>query len=431
VKHGKLLGGWLASALVVLIWPGLAGAENWPNWRGPEQNGVCKETNLPFVWNATKNIAWKLRMPGMGGSTPVIWGDRIFLTSADGDDVVLLCASTAGKQLWKKTVGKGAMLYMRGEGNQASASPSTDGKHVWAFVGTGDFACFDFDGNKTWSFNVQDRYGMFKINHGIHTTPVLLGDRLYLCLLHANVHLLIALDKETGKEMWKIDRPHSAMGESKEAYTTPCIWHEGKETCLVILGNDVATCHRITDGIEVWRVGGFNPSKPGGKYITSHRIISSPAAEGDLLVIPTCRNLDIFAMKPGAHGNLQPGNSNELWRKTKGGPDVPCPLVHDGLVYLCAAEDGFLTCLDGKTGNALWDEKLHPYRYRASPVFADGKVYLMSRDGFCTVVKAGKTLETLAVNELQEEFTASPAIANGRLYLRGFDNLYAIEGTGK
>ena len=355
MKFSRLVCTLLAAVAAVVLWPGLAGADNWPTWRGPDQNGVSKENKpLPVTWSDIKNIAWKVPMPGQGGSTPVIWGDKIFLTSADGNDVVLMCISTEGKQLWKKTVGVGAKKYMNGEGNQASASPSTDGKYVWAFVGTGDFACFDFEGNKVWSFNAQERYGRFQIQHGIHTTPVLLGDRLYLCLLHANVHLLIALDKTTGKEIWKFERTTDAKGESKEAYTTPCLWHEGKETCLVILGNDYATAHRLTDGSEIWRVGGFNPNA-AGKYITSHRIITSPASEGDLLVIPTCRGLDIFAMKPGATGRLQPGNPFELWRKPKGAPDVPTPLIKDGLVYLCS-ENGRLSCLEGKTGVELYSK---------------------------------------------------------------------------
>jgi outer membrane protein assembly factor BamB len=419
VKRWKLVCGLLAVTCAV------ARADNWPTWRGPALNGVSKETNLPVHWSATKNIAWKLPMPGMGGSTPVVWGDRIFLTSEDGNDVVLLCASTEGKELWKKKVGSGTKYYMRGEGNQASASPSTDGKHVWAFVGTGDFACFDFDGNKVWSFNAQERYGKFSIQHGIHTTPILLGDRLYLCLLHANAHWLIALDKATGQEMWKVDRPTDAQGEAKEAYTTPCVWHEGKDTCLVVLGNDYVTCHRISDGSEVWRAGGIQPAN--GKYFMAHRIIASPAAEGDLLVVPTARNMHLFAMKPGAKGKLEAGNPFELWRNAKGAPDVPTPLIKDGLVYLCG-EKGLLLCLDGKTGQELWKIQLQNSRYRASPVFGDGKIYLTNRDdGVVSVVQAGPKLKLLANNTLPDEFTASPAISNGRIYLRGFHDLYAIQ----
>jgi outer membrane protein assembly factor BamB len=409
-------------------WEACSHADNWPGWRGPDYTGISKETNLAVEWNDTKNIAWKLKMPGMGGSTPCVWGDRIFLSSEDGNDVVLLSASTEGKHLWKKVLGSGKKYYMGGEGNQASASPSTDGKYVWAFIGTGDFACFDFDGNKIWSFNAQDRYGKFKIQHGIHTTPLLLGERLYLCLLHDNAHWLIALDKATGKEIWKVDRPTDAKDEALQAYTSPCVWHEGTETCLVILGNDYVTCHRISDGKEVWRAAGI---QPGGKYFSPHRIIASPAAEGDLLIVPTARGQHLFAMKPGAKGKLEPGNPFVLWRNAKGAPDVPTPLIKDGLVYLCG-HDGLLLCLEGKTGAELWRTQLQRSRYRASPVYADGKIYLTNRDdGVVSVVKAGRKLEVLANNHLPDEFTASPAISNGRIYLRGFKDLYAIQLQGK
>jgi outer membrane protein assembly factor BamB len=431
VKRCKLLCGLCAVACAIVIGEAATRADNWPSWRGPDLNGVSKETNLPVQWSDTKNIAWKLPMPGMGGSTPVIWNDRIFLTSEDpkSKSVVLVCVSTAGKELWTKTLGAPLKFYMNGEGNQASASPSTDGKHVYTFIGTGDFDCFDFDGNKVWHFNAQERYGKFQIQHGIHTTPILLGDRLYLCLLHANAHWLIALDKATGKEVWKVDRPTDAQGEAKEAYTTPCVWNEGNETCLVILGNDYVTCHRLSDGKEIWRASGIQP--PTGKYFMAHRIIASPAAEGDVLIVPTARNMQIFAMKPGATGTVKPGNPFELWRNDKGAPDVPTPLVKDGLVYLCG-EKGLLLCLEGKTGEKLYGEQLQRTRYRASPVYGDGKIYLTNRDeGVVSVVKAGRKFELLASNKLPDQFTASPAIANGRIYLRGFENLYAIEEKGK
>src|SRR5436305_1052846 len=177
----------LLLACGVLLGVGTAArADNWPTWRGPGSNGISKETGLPAEWGPKKNIAWKLPLPGMAGSTPIIWGDRIFLTSADGPDLVLLCADTSGKVVWKRKVGSGTKKFMKGEGNQASASPCTDGKHVWAFVGTGDFACFDFQGKQIWTFNAQDRYGQFDIQHGIHNTPVLHEDRLYWNLLHSN-----------------------------------------------------------------------------------------------------------------------------------------------------------------------------------------------------------------------------------------------------
>jgi outer membrane protein assembly factor BamB len=415
----------LACRLLAALCAAPALADNWPQWRGPDNDGVCRETNLPANWGEGKNMAWKLPLPGLAGSTPVIWGDRIFLTSGEGRDLVLLCAGTDGKVLWKRKLGTAGRTSIRGgEANEASASPSTDGKHVWAFVGSGDFACFDFDGKEVWHFNAQERYGRFRIQHGLHTTPLLHGDRLYLLLQHATAHWLIALDKATGAEVWKVERKTDAQGESKEAYASPCLWRGGKEPCIVVLGCDYVTGHRLSDGAEVWRVGGLNPPD---RYNYAFRIIASPVAGPDLLVVPTARGSTVVAIGPG---DAEPGKAPEQWRKARGSPDVPSPLVHGGLVYLCR-EEGTLLCLDAKTGKELYHKRLHAARYRASPVYADGKIYLTARDGTFSVVKAGPDFELLATNQLPDEFAASPAISNGRVYLRGFRALYAVSEGGK
>jgi outer membrane protein assembly factor BamB len=405
-----------------------AHAENWPAWRGPDRNGISSETGLPVTWDAAKNVAWKLALPGKGGATPAIWGDRIFLTSGDGNDLVLLCVGTDGKLRWKKKVAPAVRLNIKyDEANEASASPSTDGKHVYVFVGSGHCACFDFDGNEVWKFDVQERYGKFNIQHGVHATPLLHENRLFLSLLHSGAHWVIAIDKATGKELWKIDRASDAKGESREAYASPYLWRTAKDTSLVILGCDYTTAHRLTDGSEIWRLTDLNPK---AKYSTALRIIATPVASPDLLVVPTARGGLVVGVKPGASGLVAPGSPFEQWRTAKGSPDVPSPLVHDGLVYL-QRENGVLICLDGQTGKQIYEEPLHRDRYRGSPVLADGKIYSVSRDGTISVVKAGRKFELLAANNLPDEFTASPAIAQGRIYLRGFRTLYALQQTEK
>lgn len=399
-------------------------AENWPHWRGPNNNGISKETGLPAKWSPTQNIAWKLPLPGKAGSTPAIWGDRLFLTSGDGNDLALLCVHADGKLLWKKIVAPAVRLTIKyDEANEASASPSTDGKHVFVFVGSGHVACFDFDGNEVWKFNAQDRYGKFNIIHGVHNTPLLHEDRLYLVLLHTGGHWVAALDKATGKEIWKVDRKSDAKGESREAYSSPILWQNGADLNLVVLGCDYTTGHRLSDGQEVWRLGDLNPKE---KYSTALRIIASPVANPGLLVVPTARGGIIVGLKTGLKGSIQAGNPSEIWRKAKGAPDVPSPLVHDGLVYLMR-ENGVLNCWDAKTGEEHYQERLHADRYRASPIYADGRIYLTSRDGTFSVVKAGPKFQLLATNNLPDNFTASPAVAHGRIYLRGFEALYAIQ----
>ncbi|MDA7528123.1 PQQ-binding-like beta-propeller repeat protein, partial [bacterium] len=201
-------------------------AENWSQWRGPRGDSTSVETGIPLEWSKTKNVAWRLELPGSAGATPVIWEDRIFLTSAEENDLVLMAVSTAGKQLWKKKVATGNKNARGGEGNSASASPSTDGKHVWCFFGTGDLACYTVDGEEVWSFNVQERYGRFDIQFGMTSTPVLHQGNLYLQLIHGTmrsdytVGKVIKLEAATGKEIWAVDRPSTATFECKHSYAS-------------------------------------------------------------------------------------------------------------------------------------------------------------------------------------------------------------------
>jgi outer membrane protein assembly factor BamB len=417
----------MAASCVLFSWIAVAHGENWPQWRGPNHDGICNEINLPTEWSATKNLDWKLTLPGMSGATPAVWDDRIFLTSEDGADVVLLCVSTDGRVLWKRKLSSGKARFRVDEGNQASPSPSTDGKHVYAFTGTGDFACLDFEGKEVWKFNEQERYGRFQIQHGMHVTPLLHGDRLYHCLLHSGGWWVMAIDKATGKDVWKVKRPSDARAENEHSYASPCLWHNDKDEYLIIHGCDYATAHRLSDGSEIWRLGDLNPKD---RYNPTLRFVASPVAVAELIVIPSAKSGPVVGVKPEARGMITTGSSFEQWRLPRNTPDVPSPLVHDGLVYLCR-ENGVLICLDAKTGKEIYQQRLHGARYRASPVYADGKVYCTARDGVISVVKAGPEFQLLATNRLPDQIAASPVISNGRVYLRGFETLYAIGREGK
>jgi len=420
----------LALWLPALANAAAARAENWPQWRGPNNDGISGETNLPAEFSATKNLAWKLPVPGQSGATPAIWKDRIFLSSQDGADIVLLCVSTEGKQLWKQKLGTGKSRFMRDEGNQASPSPSTDGQHVYAFAGTGDFACFDLDGKEIWRFNAQKRYGEFEIQHGIHVTPLLHGDRLYLSLLHSGAWVVIAIDKSTGKEVWKIERDSDAEAENEQAYASPCLWHRGKDEYLIVHGNDYTTAHRLSDGGEIWRLGDLNSRK---RYDYTLRFVASPVATADLIVVPSAKRGPVVGLKPEAKGKIAAGSAFEQWRG-KSTPDVSSPLIHNGLVYLCWEPiwgRGELICMDAQSGKEHYRKPLVKSRYRASPVYADGKIYVTARDGTITVVKPGPQFEALATNKLPDQLAASPAISGGRIYIRGFQALYAFSEGGK
>jgi outer membrane protein assembly factor BamB len=246
--------------------------------------------------------------------------------------------------------------------------------------------------------------------------------------LHSAGHWVVALDKKTGDEVWKMDRPTDAKKESREAYTSPIIWDTGSDKYLIVHGADYTTAHRLDDGSEVWRLE-LN-QKQG--YLEAFRMIASPIATPDMLLIPTTKNFSrgkggpVIALKPGAKGTLAAGSTFEWWRTATGAPDVSSPVLYDGLVYLCE-EIGFLSCLDAKTGKEAYRERLpDPGPFRASPLAADGKIYLTGYGGSVTVVKAGPKFEVLTHNDLEDNFTASPAVANGRIYLHGYKGLYAI-----
>jgi outer membrane protein assembly factor BamB len=405
-----------------LFGPLSAHAENWPQWRGAKLDGISHETNLASTWSKTENVAWRFELPGPAGATPAVWDDHIYLTSAEGNDLVLLAIGSDGRQLWKQTLAHDNKAVRGDEGNYASPSPSTDGKHVWAMMGTGDIGCYTAAGGQVWLFNLQERYGKFNIQFGMASTPVLDGNRLYLQLLHTGGALVLALDKATGQEIWKHTRTSDARAECEHSYASPVLYREGKLELLLTHGCDYIVAHRLVDGSEVWRCGGLNLKS---KYNPTLRFVASPLATAGVVVVPSAKNGPVLALDPASEGDITDTQSGHFWTREHNTPDVPSPLLVDGLVYLCR-EDGTLICMDAKSGEQHYMKRTYSDRYRASPVYADGKIYLTSRDGTTTVVKPGTEYEAIATNKLGESLSSSPAISNGRIYLRTFDALYAI-----
>lgn len=412
----------ICSLLLVLAAGAVAQGENWPQWRGAKLDGISHEKDLPLNWSKTENVAWRLELPGPAGATPVVWDDRIFLTSAEGDSLVLMAVSTDGKPLWKQALAEHNKTVRGDEGNSASPSPATDGKHVWAMMGTGDIGCYTVDGKEVWKFDLQDRYGKFDIQFGMTSTPVLDGDRLYLQLLHSGGALVIALDKATGEEVWKQPRPSDATAECEHSYASPVLYRDDKTELLLTHGCDYIVAHRLADGEEVWRCGGLNLKS---NYNPTLRFVASPLAVPGMVIVPSAKNGPVLALDPHSQGDITDKSQGHFWTRDHNTPDVPSPLVVDGLAYLCR-EDGTLICLDAKTGKEHYTKRTHADRHRASPVYGDGKIYLTARDGTITVVKPGKEFEILATNDMTESTSSSPVISNGRIYIRTFDALYAI-----
>jgi outer membrane protein assembly factor BamB len=413
----------LASSVVSL------NADNWPHWRGPARNGLSTEKNLPIKWSAQspENILWKLPMPALSGSTPIVWGNRIFLNVADP------LPDTGEKpslHLWAVDRVKGTILWQRPLGgnnrmqrkqNQSSPSPVTDGTGVWVMTGTGILKAFDFEGKELWARDIQADYGRFGLNWGYGSSPLLHGDSLYVQVLHGmrtdDPSYLLRIDKKTGKTAWRVERPTNAIQESPDSYTTPAVARVGNAEELVITGGDVVTGHDLATGKELWRVDGLNPQNN-----PAYRIVASPVVHGDLIIAPT-RVRPMLAVKPGGRGDVT--KTHVLW-SFDNGPDVPTP-VTDGTYVYSVTDNGVVYCLDAKTGKEIYGrQRLRPGTYSGSFVLADGKLYVTNEDGVTSVVRAGPEFQVLSENEFEDYSLSSPAISGGTMYFRTTKFLWAI-----
>jgi outer membrane protein assembly factor BamB len=400
------------------------GADNWPQWRGPNLNGTSNEKNLPVKWTTEENVAWKVALPSWSGSTPIIWRDRIFLNVADGDNLFLWCVDkTNGAVLWKQPLG-GGNVKMRKQ-NMSSPSPVTDGRAVYVMTGTGILKAFDFAGKELWARDIQKDYGRFGLNWGYASSPLLFEDALFVQVLHGmrtdDPSYVMRIDKSNGKTVWKVERPTRAIVESPDSYTTPALLRYGKTTEIVITGGDCVTGHDPATGKELWRANGLNPDNN-----PSYRIVASPIIFNDVIYAPT-RVRPLLALRAGGRGDIT--SSHVLW-STVNGPDVPTP-VTDGKYFYIVNDRGIVWCLDAKTGEEIYgQQRIKPGTYSGSPVLADGKIYVTNEDGLTTVVQAGPKFEVLAENPLSDYCLSSPAISDGQILLRTSGYLYCIGKKG-
>jgi outer membrane protein assembly factor BamB len=407
-------------AVLAMLCGATAGGENWPQWRGPALNGVSGETNLPLRWTTTENIAWKLAMPAWSGSTPIIWGDLIFLNVAEGNGLSLWCVDRRkGTPVWKKALGGGNVKLQKQ--NMSSPSPVTDGTHVFVMTGTGILKSFDFTGQELWMRDIQKDYGPFGLNWGYASSPLLFEDALYVQVLHGMKtdapSYLLRIDTQSGKTVWRIERPTQAIRESPDSYATPAVARHGHTAEIIVTGGDVVTGHDPATGRELWRARGLNPNNDPW-----YRIVASPTVVNGIVYAPT-RVRPLLALKVGGSGDVT--TSHRLWSFDKG-PDVPTP-VTDG-DYLYVVDDrGVMHCLDARTGRIIWGpQRLKPGTYSASPVLADGNIYITDEEGLTTIVRAGPKFEIVAENPLNDYCLSSPAISDGQIFIRTAQYLYAI-----
>ena len=416
----------LAAAFVLVAASGSSGQSpvdaerSWPQWRGSRLSGVSAETNLPVRWSKTENIAWKLPMPERSGSTPIVWGDHIFLNMSDGSNIYLWCIDRLrGAVLWRQPLD--TRDRQERKHNMSSPSPVTDGRNVWVMTGTGILKAFDFNGKLLWTRDFQKDYGTFGMQYGYGSSPLLYGDSLYVQVLHGwdtdDPSYVMRISTANGRTVWRVERPTQARRESPDAYTTPTLVRYGNTAEIVVTGADVVTGHDPSTGKELWRASGLNPNGYGDT-----RIVASPLVFADMVYAPS-RERPLLALRAGGRGDVT--SSHLVW-SFNNSPDVPTP-VTDGQYFYLINDRGIMWCLDAKTGKEIYGrQRLRSATYSGSPVLADGKIYVTDEDGLTTVVQAGPKFAILAENAFDEFTLSSPAISEGQLFIRTEAFLYAI-----
>ncbi len=410
----------LAIYSVVYATAGYA-AENWPGWRGPRGDGTSREVNVPLRWDGASdnNIAWRTRIPGRAHSSPIVWEDRIFLTSCLEDEGrrVLICLDRRnGNIVWQETVLSSPLEKKHSLNSYASGTPVTDGAHVYGAFLEPDFAsltertpgnivvaAYDFDGHLKWLV----RPGRFASVHGFCTSPILFKDLVIVNGDHDGDSFIYGLDKQTGKIVWQTPRE-----EKTRSYCTPIIREIDGRTQMVFSGSKCVVSLDPHDGSRHWIIDG-----------PTEQFVASLVYDGHLLFLTAgFPERHILAINPDGKGNVT--ESHIVWRTTRGCSYVPSPIV-EGPYFLVAADDGIVSCFEAASGERLWIERMAPH-YSASLVSANGLVYLLDDEGVMKIVRPGHDWNVIAVNELGENSYASPAISQGQIFIRGEEHLFCI-----
>lgn len=479
---------WVALAVVLLLTHSInmLGTEEsvWPQFRGPDGLGIAIDDHTyPSKLDPSQNLLWKTEVP-LGYSSPCVWGDRIFITARSGDSLETICLDRRnGAIKWRKAIKPETFEKINPTNSHASPTPATDGKHVFVYFGSFGLVAYHFDGQEFWRKSLP----VPTIRHGSASSPILADGLVIVNCDQEDAPYLLALDRSTGKQVWKRTRPDT---KSKWSWSTPVLWKHGNETELVVLGRERLIAYDLKDGQECWWVTGFpietastpvyasesvfaaatvafigdpvNPiDLPDFKELLERydsngdsRLVKSEISE-DLAFIYRMgpehgvksrfsqfdsdkddaineeewtqiknniskmrpRNTDVFvAIRCGGEGNVT--ESHVQWKVSEGIGQVASPLVYQGRLYL-VKHGGNITCFDEQTGERVYGEKIRPRaRYIASPVLADGKIYLCSENGVVVVIKAGENFEVLSQNKLGRRIKATPALVGGNIYLR-------------
>ncbi|MDA7873894.1 PQQ-like beta-propeller repeat protein [Rhodopirellula sp.] len=415
-------------------------ADNWHQWRGPDATGVSTTADPPVKWSEDKNVKWKVAIEGQGTSTPIIWGDKVFVLTAINTGVkdpsipdpkdqpktnffdikqpnaqhafVVLCLDrNSGKEIWRQVAT--TKIPHQGAHNDndfAPASPTTDGKHLYCWFGSAGLFCYDLQGNKIW----EKKLGEVKVGSslGEGCSPVLHEGKLVIVRDHAGQSTIEVLDAKTGKTLWKRER------DEGNTWATPrVIQHSGK-TQVITTASGFVRSYDLDTGDIIWQCSGLTGNA-----------IPCPVVEGDYVICMTgYQGYSAMAIPLTETGDIS-DSEKVLWKKERGTPYIPSPLLYEGLIFYNQSNQAILTCLDAKTGEVAFGPKRvgELSNIYASPVGAGGRVYLTGRNGNTLVLERGPEYKVTALNKLDERFDASPALAGSQLFLRGAKHLYCIE----
>lgn len=399
----------------------MAQAGNWPQFRGPTGQGHSTETGLPWKWSATENIAWKTPIPGESWSSPIVWADRVFLTTATeagGSCRVLALERKSGRILWDKEVFQQVPRRKEGRNTYATPTPATDGERVYACFGDGSFAALDFAGDVAWTNRDYRFYGQ----HGLGTSPILHDGLLIMARDGSSdgeekklgwqtpwdQSYVLALDARTGQERWKGKR-----GLSRISHGAPCIWQHDGRVEVVTEAGDVVQGFDLRTGERIWSSLVTGEGKVPSTVIGDGLVFTAGGWGG---------KETIKAFKLGGRGDLQ--ESNLVWEQRKGMPKVPSMLFAKPNLF-AITDGGIATCLEAGTGEIVWQERVGG-NFSASPVWAEGRIYFIGDNGETTVVEAGPEYKVLAKNPLGEKVQASAALSQGQIFIRTEKNLFCL-----
>jgi len=413
-------------------------AADWPQWRGPHSDGTSRETGLPLQWSESAGVMWKCSLPPWGNSTPVIFGDAIFLTShVDDKELVLVKIHRAtGKIEWTRQVGAGATPRItagrksdeqrrhqayHASHNLATPSAVTDGQVVIVHFGNGDFAAYDYAGNRLWYRNLQKDYGDYTVWWGHANSPLLYKDLVITACIQDSlkdlpephsISYVVAHDKQTGKEVWKTLRITDARAEPCDAYTTPLLWQPGDRPEVIVMGGQMLDAYDPATGKQLW----FLPK------LTGSRVITNPVAAHGMIYATQGMRTPLLAVRIKGDGERR--HDEIVWQHERGTSDSPTPTVWGDLLFF-VTEAGIAKCLDAHTGKLHWSERLDG-QYRASPLAAEDRIYFLNMKGRATVVAASSDFKKLAQNPLDDETVASPIVADSKIFIRGRKSLYCL-----